>query len=395
MLTKDKKSSFSGKQIERAAYLFLLISLLAGRAVATFFTWFSFLVPKWGKQRDFLFFPYAHKDNSGAVARFQIYLPYLEKDGYTYHIDYICSEDYYNRIYYKEKNRAREYLFYQRLFWRRLFKVLGGRNYRAVFIRRSMFPNYYNQSFPYLERLLSKLNDNITIDYFDADYALNKPLIERTVSYCNKVSVVNEYLYNYFSNLHPKIYYNNLAIDTQPYLPKENFQLHHPVTIFWTGGAGNTVNLKDIIPILEKINKDNPLKLLIVGKSNGGYNQPFVEQREWNFKTFFDYLNKSDIAIYPAFEDDEFHRGKLAYKTLDYAAAKLPMVASPLGLSPYFKNETDVLVATTEEEWEAGLRRLIGDENLRKQLAENTHAKLMEYHYVTSVYKNFLKILLD
>ncbi len=391
----QRKPTFIGKQIERAAYLFLLISLAAGRAVATFFTWFSFLVPKFGKQKDFLFFPYAHHNNSGTISRYQIYLPLMEKDGYTYHIDYISQKDYYNQIFYKENSRTREYLFYHRLYWRRLFKTLLAKNFKSVFIHRAMFPEYYDQFFPYLERLMSKLNNNITIDYFDAEYARNKILVDRTVSYCNKVCVVNQHLYNYFSKIHPRVYFNNLAVDTKLYLPKDNYVLGSPVTVFWTGSINNTVHLKTIIPILEKINQEIPLKLRIVCKTNGGYTQPIIEHYQWTSQTFFKYLNEADLAIYPAMEDNEFNRGKVAYKALDYAAGKIPMVASPFGLSHNFENEKDVLLATNEAEWEVQLRRLIADESLRRTLAENAHKKLLEHHYVIPTYHQLLKILLS
>src|SRR6185312_1692699 len=105
----NPKTTFIDKQQERAAYIFLLLSLTIGNLLATFFTWFPFLVPRSGKKKDFLFLPYAYKDNSGTVSRFQIYLPYLEKDGYTYDIDYLYDEHVYTSHYLNQESRAKEY----------------------------------------------------------------------------------------------------------------------------------------------------------------------------------------------------------------------------------------------------------------------------------------------
>ena len=393
----SKPSPYSlSKQAERAAYLFLLLSLTTGRITATLLTIFSFLIPKKkGKQKDFLFFPYAHKDNTGTKSRFQIYLPYFEKDGYTYDIDYICTFEYFNDIFFVQPNRVKEYLFYHRTFWRRLFWVLSARNYKAVFIHRALFPEYYDQFFPYLERLLRQLNKNITIDYFDADYSRNKKLVDRTVSYCDKVCVVNEHLYNYFISIHPRVFYDNLAVDTTPYIPKKNFDLKNPIVVFWTGSKANARNLKTIIPILEKINMEFPLTLTMICKSKAGYESSLIRQYPWDEKTFFKYLNESDIAIYPALNDNEINRGKVAYKVLDYVASKIPVVASPLGLSQYFKDKKDVLVANNEMEWEEAIRILIINEKLRRELAESAYVELLQHHSVDSTYKSFLKILLS
>lgn len=377
-------------------YVFLLTSLLLGRIVVSTLTHFSFLIPVPAKKKkDFLLFPYAHKDNSGTISRFQIYLPLLEKDNYTYDIDYLYQEKYFNELFFKNNTRTKQYLFYHTIFWRRLTKVISSRNYKAVFFHRSLFPEYYDQTFPYLERLLRKLNRNITIDFFDAEYARNKKLIDASVSYCDKVCVVNEHLYNYFSKIHPRVYYNNLAINTTPYVTKTNYKNRSPENIFWTGSIFNSQNLKRILPVLEELNNEIPLKLTMVCKTNGGFTNSFIEQKPWDEKTFYTLLADVDIAIYPAFEDTEFARGKVAFKVLDYVAAKIPVVASPLGLSQNFENEKDVLVANNEAEWKENIRRLIADENLRKTLAENAYKKLLEFHSVEATYKNFLKILLS
>lgn len=389
----NDQRTFSNKYKERFAYLFLLCSLFAGRITVTLLARFSFMIPKLGKQKDFLFFPYAHKDNSGTVCRFQIYLPFLERDGYSYDIDYICDEKYYNKVFGKNKSRVEEYFFYHHIFWSRLFRIITAKKYKAVFFHRVLFPDYYNHDFPDLSKLLRKFNNNITVDYFDANHVQNRALIHSTISFCDKVCVVNEHLYKYYSQIHKRVYYNNLAVDISPYFQKQEYELHNPIRIFWTGNPQNASNLKDILPILEKINTRKPLKLVMICKTNAGYSSPVIEHHKWDEKPFFKYLSESDIAIYPALIDDEHHRGKVAFKVLDYVASRVPVIASPLGLSQNFEDNKDVLVANNEEEWEKNILRLIDDKQLRVNLANNAYQKLLQYHSVEATYQNFLKIL--
>lgn len=389
-----KKTPFLLKQVERAAYLFLLFALALGRFVALFFTAFPFLLKRKNPKKDFLFFPYAHKDNIGTISRFQIFLPLLEKDKFSFDIHYTWSAMEDEEIFYKSKSRTKEYLFLARSFWRRLFQSMRAGNYRAVFFQRALFPEYYDQFTPYLEKLICKLNQNVTVDFFDADYGRNKKLVDATASACNKVAVVNEYLFRYFEKLNPNVCNNDLVVDVNAYQVKSDYSLKNPINIFWTGSEANSINLKEIIPILEKINLTHPLQLRMISRTTCGYNSSIINHAPWNKETFFNELIGADIAIYPAMKDTEFTRGKVAYKSIEYGAAALPIVASAFGFSPHLENETDVLIANNIDEWEKQILRLINDESLRKEIGINARTKAEKFHSINSTYKNFLEILL-
>ncbi len=390
-----KKTPFLLKQVERAAYLFLLFALTFGRLAALFFIAFPFLLKRKNPKKDFLFFPYAHKDNIGTISRFQIFLPLLEKDKYTFDIHYTWSAMEDEEIFFKSKSRTKEYLFLARSFWRRLFQTIGAGNYRAVFFQRAMFPEYYDQFTPYLEKLICKLNQNVTVDFFDADYGRNKKLVNTTAIVCNKVAVVNKHLFQYFKKLNPNIWYNDLVVDVYAYQIKTDYTIKSPINILWTGSESNSINLKEILPVLEKINLKYPLQLRMVSRTTCGYNSRIINHTQWTRETFFNELINADIAIYPAMSDTEFTRGKVAYKSIEYGAAALPIVASPFGLSPHLENENDVLIVNNIDEWEKQILRLINDESLRKKIGVNARMKTEKFHSINSTYKNFLEILLN
>ncbi len=359
-----------------------------------FFIAFPFLLKRKKPKKDFLFFPYSHKDNIGTISRFQIFLPFFEKDKFKFDIHYTWSAAVDEKIFFKSTSRTKEYFYLAVMFCRRLFQSMKAANYRAVFFQRAMIPEYYDQFTPYLEQLICKLNKNVTVDFFDADYKRNKKLVDSTAVVCQKVTVVNDHLFQYFKNLNTNVYYNDLVVDINTYSIKSDYSLNNPIKIFWTGSESNSVHLKEIVPLLEKINLKFPLQLRMISRTNCGYTSAIIHQANWNKETFFNELIDADIAIYPAMNDTEFTRGKVAYKSIEYGAAALPIVASPFGLSPHFENENDVLIATTIDEWEKQIIRLIGDEALRKKLGNNARIKTQQFHSVESTYKKFLEILL-
>jgi glycosyltransferase involved in cell wall biosynthesis len=296
-------------------------------------------------------------------------------------------------VYYQPKNsKIREYLFYQKMFWSRLIWCVRASRYKTVFFQRSLFPDFYDQKGNPLERLLRAYSRNIIADFFDADYALNAELIHGVIQQCDTVTVVNNFLRNYFEKFHQQVVLNDLSIDTSRYIQKSDFTLSNPVRLFWTGSIPNLLHLKKMLPALRRVHASYPIKLVIVGRSKGDIQDDFVEHHLWSDQTFNQLITGCDIAIYPAYQADDFTQGKVAYKCLEYACCKLPMIASPYGLSSRFTHE-DALVVITEEEWVEALLCLIRNQKLREQLGENAFRKVVQYHDTNSTYRNFVKIL--
>jgi len=104
-------------------------------------------------------------------------------------------------------------------------------------------------------------------------------------------------------------------------------------------------------------------------------------------------LSTAHIGIMPL-TDDEWSRGKCAFKLLQYMAASLPCVASPIGAN------TEAVIdgvngfhATTLAEWEQKLELLINSQELRSRFGASGHAHV-EARYAMSVYQaRFVELL--
>lgn len=388
-------ASSSNKVAERIAYAWLRLNLAIGWCAVKLLILVAPLFKNRKPTKDFLFFPYTHKDNIGTRSRFQEYFPLLDADGLEYDIHYPSTRDEYMRLYHSDlSSRSEEFYYYARLFWQRLNWILKAPSYKAVFFQRALFPEYYDQKHALLEQLLRARHNNITVDFYDADYARNEAFYKNVIKHADKVTVVNQPLYDYFSKHHPRVMFNNLSVDASVYPKKSDYVLHQPVRIFWTGSINNArFNLAPLMPVLEQIHAMQPIKLVMVSINKAGLTQDFIEHHTYDTNTFGKLMSDSDIAIYVATEDNVFSRGKVAYKHLEYAAVKIPMVASPQGLSEHFTNNEDVLVARNAAEWKQQLLRLISDGALRKQLAESCHQKFLQHHDTRATYRNFIGFL--
>ena len=83
-------------------------------------------------------------------------------------------------------------------------------------------------------------------------------------------------------------------------------------------------------------------------------------------------LVSSDIGLAPL-PDDRYTRGKCGFKVLQYAAAGLPTVASPVGVNAeYVRDGVTGFHAVDESAWVERIRDLIQDDELRRRMGQAT-----------------------
>ena len=137
-------------------------------------------------------------------------------------------------------------------------------------------------------------------------------------------------------------------------------------TIVWIGSPENLIYLEMIRPALARLTARHPaLKVRIICSAFPAWPEINVERITWSEATEADALAAAHIGIMPL-TDDEWSRGKCAFKLLQYMAASLPCVASPVGAN------TEAVIdglngfhAATVRDWEDRLEELIVSPDLR------------------------------
>lgn len=168
-----------------------------------------------------------------------------------------------------------------------------------------------------------------------------------------------------------------------------------PPTIAWIGSPENLVYLEIIRPALARLTLRYPaLKLRVICSAFPDWPEIRVERVLWSATTEGASLAAAHIGVMPL-TDDEWARGKCAFKLLQYMAASLPCVASPVGANAEAVIDgVNGFHATRLEEWERGLERLIASAELRAQFGAAGHAHV-EKRYALSTYQaNYLTLLM-
>jgi glycosyltransferase involved in cell wall biosynthesis len=130
-----------------------------------------------------------------------------------------------------------------------------------------------------------------------------------------------------------KIYIIPTIVDLEEYSIKNYDKVKKDFIIGWIGTSGNLHYLKSIAPALEKLNKKyGNIKLKIVCDSFFDLNNIEVIKKIWRPEDVEDDLKSFDVGIMPI-ADDLWTRGKCGLKVVQYLAAGVPAVVSPVGLN--------------------------------------------------------------
>jgi glycosyltransferase involved in cell wall biosynthesis len=138
---------------------------------------------------------------------------------------------------------------------------------------------------------------------------------------------------------------------------------HHEqevVTVGWIGSPSTSPYLQPILPVFDRLNSTAfRAKLVLVG-ADRRLAAPWIQHRDWTLTTERDDLASFDIGIIPQ-PDDEWARGKCGYKILQYFAAGVPAIGSPVGVTRELITGERGEIAGSAAQWYSALRSLIED----------------------------------
>lgn len=176
------------------------------------------------------------------------------------------------------------------------------------------------------------------------------------------------------------------SIDASAYVPTSAAE-DAPPTIAWIGSPENLVYLEMIRPALARLARRHPaLRLRVICSRFPEWPEVGIERVPWSEQTEAQALAGAHIGIMPL-SDDEWSRGKCAFKLLQYMAASLPCVASPIGANrEAVLDGVSGFHARTDADWERGLGRLIESPGLRARFGAMGRAHV-EYRYSMRTYR--------
>jgi glycosyltransferase involved in cell wall biosynthesis len=254
--------------------------------------------------------------------------------------------------------------------WNRWRDVSQAGRFDAVFVNRDLAGG----GLLFEKRLLSR-NPRVVFDFDDAIFiGRNEKAVAWMCSHAAWVTPGNEYLAGFARRFTPRVTVVPTVIDVDRYTPAAPRPPGAPVRVGWSGSDQSiSAALFPFLPMLEGLQDRLGFEFVIV--TNTRPRLPVSRLRftfvPWKAEEEGELGRHMDIGLMPLV-DDAFQRGKCGLKLLQYMAAALPTVASPVGVNAHITvhGETGFL-ARSDAEWAAALEPLVRSEERRVAFGRN------------------------
>ena len=203
---------------------------------------------------------------------------------------------------------------------------------------------------------------------------------QRTIQLADMVIAGNSYLAEHAGRFCRNVNVLPTGLDTQAYILNSGLKNNHKLRLVWIGSKSTLKYLAETKPVLEEIGSrfDNVV-LRIICDEFLSLKSMEVEECLWSEHKQANDLITSDIGLAPL-PDNFFTRGKCGFKILQYSAAGLPVVASPIGINAeYIQDGINGFDAVDRSYWIEKISLLLKDSQLRERMGLVGRQKVRQF----------------
>ena len=344
--------------------------------------------------KSLIAFVHAVDDPAG---RFRIaqYIPYLEQAGWRVSLRPRRPSRPWNTPWTNPLLRAAHRhagMWLRRV--NRLRDIRAASGFDAVFLNRDLLEGRF-----YYEDLLFRRNARVIFDFDDAIFLDGKA--DHIGRICERAAWViagSEYLAAFARKFTASVTVIPTVVDTSLY-PEDRgrvLESSGPVRVGWLGSSQSIAQtLFPHVEMLAELQRALGFEFVIVSRPRPdlprhGLRWTYVE---WSPLVETQIADHFDIGIMPLL-DEPFQRGKCGCKLLQYMAAQLPAVASPVGMNAALMGGGDRgFTAVGAADWQAALATLIGDPGLRRRMGHAGRQFVNEHYSLRRWFPELLSVI--
>lgn len=205
----------------------------------------------------------------------------------------------------------------------------------------------------------------------------------RALASADRVIVGNDFLADYAVTHARDVLVIPTCVEPDDYPARGDHAIADRPRIVWLGSPSTEAYLVGIAPALREVCGRTGAELLVISGAREAEHRELaglVTRVAWRADTVSGHLGSAHVAIGPL-TDDVYARGKCAYKLLQYGAASLPVVASPVGANALALERFGAWPATTTDEWVDQLVTVISlDAAARAEAGARARAAVDEHY---------------
>lgn len=214
---------------------------------------------------------------------------------------------------------------------------------------------------------------------------------ERVIRGAAAVTAGNSHLADYASALNSNVFVLPSVVDTDHYLPTARNS--DPIfTVGWIGSPSSAPYLERLVAPLSILSHEQPLRLVVIGGKAPQIDNVEVLEIPWMEDKEVDWINAFDVGVMPL-PNDEWARGKCAFKLVQYMACGVPVVGSRVGANIDLVATRCGFLVESDEQWVAALRELRDQPLVRRQMGEASRDQVVDFYSLKSNLPLLAKII--
>ena len=283
---------------------------------------------------------------------------------------------------------------------KRLLFLLRIEQFDAVIIYAEIFPLISGR----LERWLMRkpyiydFDDAFYLKYRRGKLGLLEPIlgkkVEQVIAGAAAVTAGNKELLRYAKAINKKSFLFPTVVDSERYQSVKQIPSGKSFTVGWIGSPPTSSYLGTVVRPLSALGVEGSVKLVVVGGPAPAIPHVEVIEKEWQEETEIALINSFDVGIMPL-HDDEWARGKCAFKLIQYMACGVPVVASKVGANIDVVQQDCGILVSGDDEWIEAFRKMRDQPLLRKQIGHAGRNRIKEHYSLRRNVPLLAEILLD
>jgi glycosyltransferase involved in cell wall biosynthesis len=192
----------------------------------------------------------------------------------------------------------------------------------------------------------------------------------------------NMHLAAYASALNANVTVLPSVVDTDTFCPRESPR--NPIfTVGWIGSPSTAEYLRYLVAPLQRLGEKATIRLVVVGGKAPHITNVEVVEIPWAEEIEVELINTFDVGVMPL-PDDDWARGKCAYKLVQYMACGVPVVASRVGANIDLVTSECGFLVETDEEWVDTLTQLREQPELRQRMGAMSRKRVLDAYSLES-----------
>lgn len=309
------------------------------------------------------------------------YVPGLASQGIDMKICHLLSDDYLRRHF---GGGAPSVISMLHSGLSRFADLCSQFDYDAIMLHCELYPLLpgWLESALLRQPYLYDFDDAFYLKYRSKRFNWASPLLggkfDTVMARATAVTAGNHVLGQYASQFNANTHCLPTVVDTVRYLPRR-VSRSAMFTVGWIGSPSTAPYLSELVAPLSAIGQEGPVRFIVIGGKAPTIPNVEVVEIEWQEHTEVDLINSFDVGVMPL-PDDDWARGKCAFKLIQYMACAVPVVASPVGANVDVVNVECGLLAATHQDWEAALRTLRDQPVKRAEMGQAGRARVVQHY---------------